>query len=725
MKILLLLLLSITTFSSSAMEVVINCTKLDGGGSCRVRNGQARFLSINGNSILSKESPTHCSDRSCDVVGSADPNFLKVGSNRIDFKVATFTSDLGLYVYHRYKFFFAGNYKAQFYSKRTGSNADQTRFSIRLDLQEIDPALYREYERARAALSRADKTYVLDRQWKEWKEELSKIEAELSELQASLAVLNGLDLSDINPVLLEKLGIAKNQFLLLTARQDELQQFIEDGQSNAKKEEEEAIARYQAVRAKAKKYQAELADLPLPPKLSNDFSVKISPLVESMVDDLNLTLASFEKALRDQDVAALRSSLKKWKTLSDYVVSSYLTVEQSEFNNTEKNLLYRTVSDGTRTIFKNGFTDDLWMNTNDLSSETRKTIDELAFSTPEAQKLRETLYFKKIPEALKNDVQLTLNRATQLNEKLKLLEDKNEKEVNVKKIAQSSLRVALSTLDESINNNDEEALNESKDSISLGLQVIDVALSVTPVVSSARDIYELFTGKNMVTGEKFEAIDYSLAFVGIFTGLAGGNLAKIAFERSKKLVQKISSTSGLTKVPEISLQVENMILHARKWFYRKTIARDAKKVNEILRKKYSRFTEPPFTLETKVLHRFSSAGEEYCRVFSRFTRDGVLDSNKVNKQGGIFVFRCADLINKSVKEIMDFLAIPEPPAGSTSYITKFVLPSGVSLFEGKANPLFGKVGQGMQILIDTQSKVLLEALENSDDQLLKGVFRGI
>lgn len=207
------------------------------------------------------------------------------------------------------------------------------------------------------------------------------------------------------------------------------------------------------------------------------------------------------------------------------------------------------------------------------------------------------------PDALKNDVQLTLNRATQLNEKLKLLEDNNEKEVNVKKIAQSSLRVALSTLDESINNNDEEALNESKDSISLGLQVIDVALSVTPVVSSA--------------------------------------------------------------------------------------------------------------------------GEEYCRVFSRFTRDGVLDSNKVNKQGGIFVFRCADLINKSVKEIMDFLAIPEPPAGSTSYITKFVLPSGVSLFEGKANPLFGKVGQGMQILIDTQSKVLLEALENSDDQLLKGVFRGI
>lgn len=725
MKILLALLLVLTTFSSFAMEVVINCSKLAGDGACRIANGQARFLSINSNRILFKESPTNCSTNQCDYLGNADPHYLKVGNNNIEFRVATSTSDSGLYVYHLYRFFFAGNYKEEFYSTRTGSIADQTHFAIRLDLQEIDPALYREYERVRAALARADKTSDLDHQWKEWKKELSEIEAELRSLQENITVLSGLDLSEINPALIEKLGIAKNQFLLLTARQDELQQFIEDGQNDVKRQETEAIARYQLVRAKAKKYDAELPDMPLPPQASENSSVKISPLVSSMVDDLNLVLENFHKAFREEDVDSLRANLKKWKTLSDYVVSSYLTVEQNEFNNAEKNLLYQIVSDGTRTIFKNGFTKDLWPITNELSPENRQTIDELALSSTEAKKLRESLYFKKIPDTLKTEVQLTLTKATQLNEKIKLLEGKNEKEVTAKKIAKSSLNVALSSLDESIHKEDKEALHEAQDSISLGLQVIDVALSVTPVISSARDVYELFTGKNMVTGEKFETIDYSLAFIGVFSGLVGGNLAKIAFERSSKLVNKIALSAGLFKMPDISLQVENLVLHARKWFYRKAILRQGTEVNEILRKKYPRFSEPPFSPTSKVIHRFSSAGEEYCRIFSRYLTNGLPDTNKINKQGGIFVFRCADVVNKSVREIMDFFAIPDPPEGASFFITKFVLPSGVSLFEGKAHAVLNKAGQGHQILIDTQSDKLIKAFENAYEELLEGVFRGI
>lgn len=724
MKMLTIFLLAVISFCSQAMEVTIACHRLDGDGGCKIHNGSGSFLSINSKRINFIES-NECSWDRCDYLGKANPNYLKVGKNDISFQVSTFTDHSNLHVYHLYKFFFAGTFRDEFYSRRTGSNLDQTQFSLHLNLKEIDPALYREYLLARADLANMGQMDSLERKWREWKKELSEVEDELRALHIDIATLSNLELQDIDPALVEKLGIARNQFLLLSARQDELNQFIADGEKSAQREEAEAIARYETVRARAKKYKAELEEIPVPPIASSDSSTSISPMISALADDLSETLTSFEKAVGNQDVSGLRSSIKKWKTLSDYVMTSYLTVDQNEFNNSEMNLLYRLVSHGTRVIFKNGITNDLWTNLNEINPEIRKELDGLAVESPEGKKLRETLYFKKIPESLKNEVELTLEKAVQLSQRIKLLDDKKEKEAQSKKIAEATLSVALDAVNESIKTGNKDGLADAQDSLTLGMKVIDVALSITPVVSSLRDTFEFFTGKNMITGEKFDTLDYSIAFIGMTSALVGGNLAKIAFERAWKLAKKISGRSGIGGVPKISWQVENIFEDAKKLNFSKFSIKEADEINGLLSKKYQRFTIPPFKKTRSVIHRISEKGEEYCRFYSSFLKNGRVLNNKIDMSGGIFVARCADVLNKSIAEIKELLAIPDRSGVVNYHMTKISLPSGIPIYQGQVAEMNGKTGGGFQIFLDTQMQEILESWNRSPiDKVIEDVFRG-
>ncbi|MCF8058650.1 MAG: hypothetical protein K9K67_05095 [Bacteriovoracaceae bacterium] len=64
--------------------------------------------------------------------------------------------------------------------------------------------------------------------------------------------------------------------------------------------------------------------------------------------------------------------------------------------------------------------------------------------------------------------------------------------------------------------------------------LIDIGLGLTPGVSVAKDVYELITGKSLVTGEELSIVDRTLAGIGILT-LGGSNYLKAGVKTLGKL----------------------------------------------------------------------------------------------------------------------------------------------------------------------------------------------
>lgn len=77
---------------------------------------------------------------------------------------------------------------------------------------------------------------------------------------------------------------------------------------------------------------------------------------------------------------------------------------------------------------------------------------------------------------------------------------------------------------------------EAESALELAKSFADIALSLTPGVSVAKDVFELITGKNMVTGEPLTNAEMVFAGIGPLTG----GLGKI-FSKSKKIKKLLNS----------------------------------------------------------------------------------------------------------------------------------------------------------------------------------------
>jgi hypothetical protein len=248
-----------------------------------------------------------------------------------------------------------------------------------------------------------------------------------------------------------------------------------------------------------------------------------------------------------------------------------------------------------------------------------------------------------------------------------------------------------------------------------------------PFVSTTRSAYELFSGKNVVTGEALTNLDKSMAFVGVFIGLTGFNVAKVASDSAFDLVSKIGKKLNLgwaksaSEVVENLPQVDNLLLYYKK--LKKPIVRitDSVFINRYLTTKYPRFKNPAFT-GSKVIERLSESGEEYCRLFSKF-KDGK--NSFVHPEGGFFVFRCSDLVNKTLKEILEMGAIPQNDKTIAYFIAKFSPPLNVSVFEGVVAKMDGKQGGAIQMFLDINDSKFIEMIKNVAQELeVKDVFTG-
>lgn len=69
----------------------------------------------------------------------------------------------------------------------------------------------------------------------------------------------------------------------------------------------------------------------------------------------------------------------------------------------------------------------------------------------------------------------------------------------------------------------------------LSIAVLDIALSVTPGIGWAKDVYELATGRSMLTGEELDTVDRAFALLGAVTGGLAGTVKYGRFGLTKAI----------------------------------------------------------------------------------------------------------------------------------------------------------------------------------------------
>jgi hypothetical protein len=726
MKLTILLLTLAASISTFAMEVRISCLRKNYDNGCFIYNGKANFLKVNGNPITFYQSQ-NCSQDRCDWIGQLSPYAVKEGSNNVFFEVRTMTNNQSSYTDHYYEFFFSGNRKFDFRSPRVGSNTDSASKSVDLSLSEIDPALYNEYLALRREYEQVyNGTTSPQGEWDRLQKESNEIRQKIAALRNELATIQNKNFDEIDQSVLDRLGIAQSQILLLTARQEELHQFQEQGERSRQQIQSEILARHETLKARAKTYHSELPDLPKRPDLDGKNDTAISPLISETVDELIMLLRKYDEAIASENFDSMKQVLARWHASSDYGTRLY--TETSDLNDAEKNLLYNTLTDGTSKIFKDGVTKDLWKNTNKLSSELRHSVDEMAVDYEGAKELRNTLNFRKIDPAIYADVTESLSSAQKLSLRIKTINPGNEKTQKAYEVASASLKSGFDSINRAIKTSSADEIEDAKKSLSIGLMVLDVGLDLIPYVGAARSAYELFTGENMVTGEKLTTFDASMSLVGLFGSFTGYDLSKIASSKAKGLFLKISNKLSDTvrlKVDRLKTfpQVDNLIDSYMRLKRPIVDLVDSEKVNKILSLKYKRFERPAFA-GNRIIKRFSESGESFCRFFSLFKLSDGVGSNKIDKDGGFFVFRCADVIGKTSVEIMDMASIPVKDNILGYYMVKIEPRAGSILYEGSASKIFGKEGGAIQVFIDTKDKVDLERVQDTVPTQILDLFKG-
>lgn len=722
MKNLLIAFIFLLAFKIQAAEVKINCDVLAGSAACTMAQQNTNFMTINKKPLYFVHG-SKCTQSNCDWVAQASPYFLKEGNNEAHFQVTTVTNDENIYADHLYRFFFAGVFKDQLRSQRRGTEFHRATRYIYLTLQEIDPALYNEYLELKSHYDDSYGDNSIDRRLKELSRERAEINKRIRELENLLSQIQGKNFDEIDADTLARLGIGEGQLRLLTIRRDQLDQFEKEIERGYLNQQTQLAQKYEVLRARARTYHSTLPDIPSRPKNSSDDSDSISPLVEELNASLVQIITSFEKAITAESLELYRKALHKWKDKSEFVISLY--TESNDLNNAEKELLYLTVLNGSQILYKSGVTKDMWTKVNDIQPSTREVLDNLADKYSEASELRNTLNFKKIPSENIAKVNESLLKVEKLANKIESFRPSNDQDKDALKIAKASLATGLESINSAVTNQKENELEAANKTLDVGTIVLDIGLDMLPVVGTARSALELFTGKNIVTGDKLSDAEYSLAFVGLFVGLSGFNVAKVALAPAMDIYWKISKKASniyQLNVDSIKVfpQVETLI-HEYQKLKRPIIAvTDSKTVNNLLKLKYPRFKDPAFA-GSRVITRTTEAGEEFCRVFWRTSEE----NNKIPTKGGIFVFRCVDIIKKNLETILKMASIHSSPDNAKYYIGKIAPPTGTRTYEGVASSLNGKPGGAIQILLDIDEKEVLHNLtEHSPEIPLAETFIG-
>lgn len=145
------------------------------------------------------------------------------------------------------------------------------------------------------------------------------------------------------------------------------------------------------------------------------------------------------------------------------------------------------------------------------------------------------------------------NQIQNLDQRLKNTHPTEEQKIQAKSLAETTLQTAD---EEFFKGNSEVA----ETSLSIATELADFAASLTPGLSIAKDAFELFTGKNAITGNSLTDSDRVFAGLGLMT-LGGANWFKFAPRLAKKLLRGSRSTLIGSFLSEVGDELVNTLGH--------------------------------------------------------------------------------------------------------------------------------------------------------------------
>jgi hypothetical protein len=221
---------------------------------------------------------------------------------------------------------------------------------------------------------------------------------------------------------------------------------------------------------------------------------------------------------------------------------------------------------------------------------------------------------------------------------------------------------------------------------------LDVAIGLDPVTGLGRSTYELFMGRNFVTGAKLDNLDRSLAFLSVVTLGSGRSIAVATrgmwkvFNGASRLLQErkvtAAATAAIREGEALAVQAGNLLVGMK--HSRVINIHTAESANRIFP---SHWTLRPFQFRSHVVEFVTGRESQWVRV-----HQGV-------NEGREWIMRKSAIRGLTPEQIMEKFALPQLP----THISDVLVPKGTRMLRGNVGNVAGKTAGAIQCyLIDIE-----------------------
>lgn len=200
----------------------------------------------------------------------------------------------------------------------------------------------------------------------------------------------------------------------------------------------------------------------------------------------------------------------------------------------------------------------------------------------------------------------------------------------------------------------------------MGKDFLDIAVGLDPVTGFARSTYELFTGKNMITGHDLSKLDRSLAFLGVmsagttsFVPHTANVIQKIYGSAGKLVRNKDGFNAAVREGKRLASKVEPLLQRMFKKHHITSIETAEKMNQEYLRRGWRAVHEHG----THVVRYDTTANSKWARLHGPDNREGR------------FVLRYNSIKGLTIQEARIKYALPE----NITHISDVHVPKGTPM----------------------------------------------
>ncbi len=244
--------------------------------------------------------------------------------------------------------------------------------------------------------------------------------------------------------------------------------------------------------------------------------------------------------------------------------------------------------------------------------------------------------------------------------------------------SQKFVEMAESALNLAEQKSAEGDYDSAEELVSVAETALDIALSLTPVVGWAKDVYEVFTGLNLITGEELSKFEYGMAILGAVSGgiLSKMGKTKLAVDAYEGLIKNSKGLSNELQHASNDI-LENFI--KPNWHVKIVKTEKIEIMNDSF-KPHPKYDSPAAGRNAK--HLISDRFETFIRTYEG------------NNRVGSFMARYSSIKGLTPAQIRQKFALELTP----THFTKVSVPPG-TIFRGSLTaeqPKLNAVGGGWQ-----------------------------